>query len=221
MAASFQRANDATILNPTQSRTPPSRGRVIERTEVKSSQGSKQLLILDLDETLIHATETPLDRPACFCVGPYYVYCRPGLGEFLQFCQRAFRVAIWSSSGAAYLNAIVGQIFSDTESLAFVWDRSYCIARFDPERFEDYFLKDLKKVKRLGFDLNRTLIVDDTPQKVERNYGNAIYVTPFVGNVYDDELKGLSRLLELLVDEPNVRRVEKRGWRFKNGAEPT
>jgi len=31
------------------------------------------LLVLDLDETLVHATEQALDVPADFHVGPYFV----------------------------------------------------------------------------------------------------------------------------------------------------
>jgi RNA polymerase II subunit A small phosphatase-like protein len=52
------------------------------------------LLILDLDETLIYATEVPLDRPADFVVYDYHVYCRPGLAEFLQACARHFELAV-------------------------------------------------------------------------------------------------------------------------------
>lgn len=45
-----------------------------------------KLLILDLDGTLIFATERPLTREADFRVGPYPVYGRPGLPDFLDQC---------------------------------------------------------------------------------------------------------------------------------------
>ena len=73
-----------------------------------------------------------------------------------------------------------------------MWARSRCIRfrlpRLDEQGFDslDYstqyeFAKRLKKVVRRGFDLKRTLIVDDTPEKVSQNYGNAIYIKPFLG----------------------------------------
>jgi RNA polymerase II subunit A small phosphatase-like protein len=74
-------------------------------------------------------------------------------------------------------------------------------------------VKDLKKVKRKGYDLGRVLIVDDTPQKVERNFGNAVYVRPYFGDPEDNELAQLAPYLESLRACGNVRAVEKRGWR--------
>ncbi len=129
----------------------------------------------------------------------------------------SFQVAIWSSSGAGYLSAVVANILPLGHSLAFVWDRSRCVQRYDPERLEPYFVKDLKKVKRMGFDLNRILIVDDTSQKVERDFGNAIYIPPFYGDPADDELKRLSHFLKTLIGVANVRTIEKRGWRNVSG----
>ena len=61
----------------------------------------------------------------------------------------------------------------------------------------------------------RILIVDDTREKVCRNYGNAIYVTEFIGSNTDEELPQLARYLIHLRSEPNFRRIEKRGWRNK------
>jgi hypothetical protein len=46
----------------------------------------KPLLILDLDETLIYGTETPLDRPEDFRVEPFYIYERPGGDNILSAC---------------------------------------------------------------------------------------------------------------------------------------
>ncbi|MDQ4120460.1 MAG: hypothetical protein M3209_03335 [Acidobacteriota bacterium] len=41
----------------------------------------KKLLVLDLDETLIYATEEELERKADFRAGQYLVYKRPFLGS--------------------------------------------------------------------------------------------------------------------------------------------
>ncbi len=171
------------------------------------------LLILDLDETLIFAAEEALQRAPDFRVGPYSVYRRPHLDDFLRSCHNCFQIAVWSSSGADYLAEVLRNILPAELSPVFVWDRERCVRAFAPEQQETCFVKDLKKVKRLGYDLNRVLIVDDTPQKVQRNYGNAIYVSPFFGDPADDELLHLTRYLQLHSGSPNVRTIEKRGWK--------
>jgi RNA polymerase II subunit A small phosphatase-like protein len=177
------------------------------------SPGGRILLVLDLDETLVYATERPLARPPDFAAGPYVVYRRPHLGEFLRGCSERFDLAFWSSSSEAYVATVVPAILPAGVEAAFAWSRGRCVRRFDPETREDYFAKDLRKVRRRGFDLRRVLVVDDTPRKAERNYGNAVYVRPWLGKTGDNELELLGRYLASLHAVPDLRTLEKRGWR--------
>ncbi|MCG8648966.1 MAG: HAD family hydrolase [Pirellulales bacterium] len=182
-------------------------------THSNNSTAQRALLVLDVDETLLHAAEAPLQRLADFRCGPYFVFRRPHVREFLLECAELFQLAVWSSSSADYLNLVLAQTVPHEVPLAFVWSRNRCVQRYDGERHETYFVKDLKKVKRLGFDLARVLIVDDTPQKLERNYGNAVYVRPYFGDPGDNELPKLASYLRSLATVEDVRRIEKRGWR--------
>jgi carboxy-terminal domain RNA polymerase II polypeptide A small phosphatase len=170
------------------------------------------LLILDLDETLIYATEEPLRRGQDFTVGPYAVYRRPHLTEFLASCSACFSLAVWSTASDDYVRAVVGRIMPPGVEPVFAWGRSRCVRCYDHEAFEEEFLKDLKKVKRAGYRLERVLIADDTPRKVRRHYGNAVYVPPFLGDPRDDTLPRLARYLMSLRDVADVRTLEKRGW---------
>ena len=52
------------------------------------------LLILDLDETLIHATSCPLETAPDFTAGPYLVYKRPGLDIFIETVAQNFLLVI-------------------------------------------------------------------------------------------------------------------------------
>lgn len=174
------------------------------------------LLILDLDETLLFATEEKLDREPDGIVGPYHVYCRPDLEAFLRKCSQHFQLAVWTSATGDYADGVVRAVFPAGVEPLFLWHRAHCVRQFDSERHETCFIKDLKKLKRLGFNLERVLIVDDTPQKVQRNYGNAIYVTPYLGDPEDTELQRLAVYLESLRLISNVRNIEKRGWRNKS-----
>jgi len=181
------------------------------------SPDSRPLLILDLDETLIHAHRRPLAHDPDFMLGPYHVYRRPYLADFLARSAELYTLAVWSSGGSEYVTGIVENIFRDHAQPAFVWSRNRCTTRNDAERNDEVHLKDLKKVKRLGFDLDRVLIVEDEPNKVARHFGNAIYVQPFVGLLEDSELTDLSRYLAKIHAEPNFRKVEKRGWKRFSG----
>ncbi|MCE9669778.1 HAD family hydrolase [Myxococcus stipitatus] len=183
----------------------------------------RMLLILDLDETLIHATPKPLSRPADFRVFEYQVYRRPQLERFLAACAARFQLAIWSSADDQYVAQVVQHIIPRDLPLAFVWGRSRSTFSVDHHKvMEDGYLdpsshynyaKKLEKVKRRGYRLERMLIVDDTPAKCRHNYGNAIYVREYLGQEDDVELSLLAAYLERLADVPNVRTLEKRHWR--------
>lgn len=176
------------------------------------NQQDRILLILDIDETLLYATGRPLNRDHDFKIGSYFVYLRPFLIDFLNQARKHFQIAVWSSSSCDYVAAIVDTIFPKSIQLEFAWSRQRCTPRIDPEWHQQYYVKDLRKVKRRGYDLNRVLIVEDTPQQVERHYGNALYVTPYFGDDTDAELKLLIEYLLTLSSQANLRRIEKRGW---------
>jgi Dullard-like phosphatase family protein len=178
----------------------------------------KKLVILDLDETLIHATEERLEHEPDFVLfeetpTPYFVYKRPHLESFLEFCFSNFEVAIWTSSTEDYAEGIVKNILLSSQRPKFVWARKRCTYRRNLETYEYEWLKNLSKVKRRGYTLEQVVMVDDTPTKLAKYYGNLLPVKPFEGKLSDDELQLLPRFLEKLVKVENVRKVEKRYWR--------
>lgn len=173
----------------------------------------KMLLILDLDETLIHATENKLDKPENFRCEQYYVYVRPHLDDFLEIIKNHFEIAVWTSSTEMYAEIVVKNIFPNDYPLSFLWAREKCTKRFDELTYSHVNIKDLKKVKKKGYNLEKILIVDDTPEKISRNYGNHVRIEPFEGDLRDQELSLLSKYLISIKDVPNVRAIEKRGWK--------
>lgn len=183
-----------------------------------------KLIILDIDETLLHATDTLMHEAYDFKVFDYFVYKRPFLDTFLLELKKHFKVAIWSSASDDYVQEIVGQIFPKDYQLEFVWGRSKCTLQIDPQSIDDYgsfdyfnhmnYSKLLKKVAKKGYaTLEEMLIIDDTPRKCKYNYGNAIYPTPFLGNPNDTELELLLQYLISIKEVENVRKIEKRNWR--------
>lgn len=177
----------------------------------------RPLLILDLDETLIHASETELAHTPDFLIAPYALYLRPGVAGFLERMAQHYELAVWTSSSPAYARAVVARLFAEPERLAFTWASDRCTLRRDLDSDTWCQSKPLHKLRRRGYDLRRVLVVDDSPEKHTRNYGNLIAVRPFEGDPADDELPRLGRYLQQLAGEPDFRRLEKRGW-WRTGA---
>ncbi|MCQ3951630.1 MAG: NLI interacting domain protein [Planctomycetes bacterium] len=174
---------------------------------------ARKLLVLDLDETLIFATEAELARPCDHKVGHYFIYRRPHLSEFLAHVAKSFEVAVWTASTKPYADAVCEQIFDFEPS--FIWARDRCTHRRDVESDTWEHHKSLGKIKRRGYDLTGVIAVDDTPEKYAKSYGNLVRVSPFWGDHDDNELPFLASYLETLAKVPNVRAVEKRGWRSR------
>ena len=95
----------------------------------------------------------------------------------------------------------------------FVWASDRCTPTRNLELDSWSSAKHLSKLKRRGYDLRKVVVVDDSPEKHTKNYGNLVRVEPYFGDLDDRELKYLAAYLELLSREVNVRNVEKRNWR--------
>jgi RNA polymerase II subunit A small phosphatase-like protein len=174
----------------------------------------RPLLILDLDETLIHAVkgkEAPMPADA-FTIEGYSVFRRPDLALFLDYCFKYFKVAIWTSSTADYCTKIL-DVIAGGRSFEFVWTRDRCSRRYEPELQSYFWHKTLKKVLRLGYQKERILAIDDSPEKWRSSYGNLVRVNEFTGDTEDDELVQLMHYLEMIRGEPKFRTIEKRNWR--------
>jgi len=179
------------------------------------SKVDKKLLILDLDETLIYATEVRLPCDPDFVVGQYSVYKRPYLESFADYCFANFEVAVWTTSTESYASEIVEHIFGGERKLRFLWSRDRCTWIFDEDSYERIQIKKLEKVRRLGFRADSIIVVDDTPSVWKLSYGNLVKVDKFEGDPADDTLNDLPRFLDLIKEVPNIRAVEKRNWRSR------
>ena len=167
----------------------------------------RKLLVIDLDETLIHGCPEAVGGD--FLAAGIPVFIRPGAREFIKKMAAFYELAVWTSATLDYAADIVRELFSSPPQ--FIWCRERCVRRLNPETLEVEFVKDLKKLRRLGWDLASVIVVDDSPEKLSRNYGNLVRVQPYAGGM-DDVLELLAGYLATLSEEQDVRRVEKRGW---------
>lgn len=165
-----------------------------------------KLLVLDLDETLIHSTESPLSRTPDFTVDPYFVYTRPHLDTFVRTCLAWFETGVWTSATEDYARQVVARIFPDPSVLSFV--RSS-----DAQKTTTQAVKNLSELEKKGYPLEKIVVVDDSPLKHIYHQGNLVCVKEYRGDPADRELPRLTRFLEILGDAPDVRSVDKRFWR--------
>lgn len=183
----------------------------------EQDQVMRKLIVLDLDETLIFGTSGRESGSPDFVVGEYAIYQRPHLREFLDFCLAEFEVAIWTSATEQYAAEIVPKLFgAESKELVFIWARARCTLEFDHHSFAYLYTKNLKKVERLGYPAERVVVVDNSPEKWKRSYGNLVQVADFEGDSADHELADLMDYLAYLKGVDNVRAVEKRGWRARS-----
>lgn len=176
-----------------------------------------KLLVLDLDETLVFASEHALDRPADLRVAGYHVYKRPHLDAFLDFAFARFRVGVWTSSGRLYAEPLVAHLMAG-RVVEFVWSSQRCSIARDWTTGGHVTEKRLAKLRKLGFQLEEIIGIDDTPGKYAKNYGNLVCVREWTGDPHDDELAHLVPYLGQLALASNIRAVEKRGWRATLGS---
>ena len=189
----------------------------------------KKLLILDMDETLLHTEcfgdidyleEGSYDFKFPLGGGGwsndehwYFTIKRPFLDEFMNYAFDNFKVAIWTAGSSDYASEAISRAGIDKNKLEFFWTRERCTMKYDFETGFKYGVKNLEKVhKSLGWDLNNVLIVDDVIRTAINNYGNLIHIKEFCNDRSDIELNKLMGYLDKIKDSNNFRSIEKRGW---------
>ena len=150
-----------------------------------------RLIVFDLDETLVHATEVPLLSAHAFQVGPYLVYVRPFASELIKFCASHFEIAVWSSSSERYVEAVTAELFGTTFPVAFSWAVSKCVQKVDPRSNGYVYIKDLRKAMKYGYAADEIIMIDDSPEKLQRQPARHLCVSAFTGNPLDTELLGV------------------------------
>lgn len=180
----------------------------------------KPLLILDLDETLIHSIDKTnyVEQPYDFMIDDeFYVMKRPYVEEFIKEMSQHYELAVWTAATRGYAEKIVKELFHKNNiELKFFHSRERCVERHYTRTMYDYYpqryyIKDLSKIKK-HFDLNKVLMVDDLHTSLERNYGNLVKILPFEGQIGDEQLLLLKEYLISIKEEENLRKIEKRNW---------
>lgn len=205
--------------------------------EIVNKIVNKKILVLDLDETLIYATEDnnnverelydfkiefPVEMYTKATV--YYVYKRPYFDQFIKQVAIMYRLVIWTAAEKEYAQPVIQQLFSTTNiKPEFIFHAYHCTRRYNNMNYEMdtgdrcMTVKNLRKVKtKFKIPLSRILIVDDMARNCVDNYGNAIIIPGYTGKSKDTALLDLITYLKYLSNVPDVRTINKTNWRNYN-----
>ena len=178
---------------------------------------NENLLILDIDETLIHSSEKELSIPYDFYIlNTYYVYKRPFLIEFLDWAFSKFQIGIWSAAGEIYVKHILSLILNDNQIPKFIYHSKNCTRKFDIDPYNGEYpcIYDAKRIQKLKkrYNLSRILVLDDNIKAHCHNYGNLVHIKEFNPSKEDDALIMIQPYIEAWFKEKDVRTIEKRFW---------
>ncbi|XP_050149868.1 uncharacterized protein LOC126624800 [Malus sylvestris] len=151
-------------------------------------------VILDLDETLVHAQADPPPEKFDFIVRPkidgiemnFYVLKRPGVDELLEKLGAMYEVVVFTAGLREYASLVLDRL-DRKRSISHRLYRDSC------KEVDGKFVKDLSG---LGRDLSRVVIVDDNPNSYIFQPENAVPVRPFVDDMADRELGTLVEFFE-------------------------
>jgi len=172
----------------------------------------KKVLVLDLDETLVHSTFEPIENPDLVLPvriqGMTYrinVIKRPGAEEFLARVKGMFEVVVFTASLAEYAEPLV-QILDPTNSVSSLLYRQHCTP------LNGIYVKDLSL---LGRDMRDIILVDNSPNSFLFQPENAYHIKNFFDDKSDRELMRLAEFLDNIVKVPDVRPIEELRKRYE------
>ncbi|KAE9418133.1 hypothetical protein Angca_008285 [Angiostrongylus cantonensis] len=173
---------------------------------VRASDVNKKCLIIDLDETLVHSSFKPVKNPDFVIpveidgvVHQVYVLKRPYVDEFLARIGDRYECVLFTASLAKYADPVADLLDKRGVFRSRLF-REACVYH------KGNYVKDLAK---LGRDLSKVLIIDNSPASYAFHPENAIPVPTWWDDPSDVELLDILPLLERLEKADSIYEVLK------------
>ncbi|KAJ8253110.1 hypothetical protein GJAV_G00209240 [Gymnothorax javanicus] len=174
--------------------------------QIKSKDAGKICVVIDLDETLVHSSFKPVNNADFIIpveidgtVHQVYVLKRPHVDEFLKRMGELFECVLFTASLAKYADPV--------SDLLDKWGAFRCrLFRESCVFHRGNYVKDLS---RLGRDLNKVIIVDNSPASYIFHPDNAVPVASWFDDMSDTELLDLIPFFERLSKVEDVYTVLK------------
>ncbi|KAL6609452.1 hypothetical protein ACP70R_039421 [Stipagrostis hirtigluma subsp. patula] len=163
------------------------------------------VLVLDLDETLVHSKLDPCDNfdftlKISFNMGDHTVYVRqrPHLEMFLEQVAQMFEVVIFTASERVYAEPLLDKLDPNRKLISRRLYRESCTFSGGS------YIKDLTI---FGVDLAKVVIIDNTPQVFQLQVHNDVPIESWFDDPTDLELVEILAFLATLVDAEDVRPI--------------
>eukprot|EP01107_Rhizomastix_libera_P005683 TRINITY_DN1940_c1_g1_i1.p1 TRINITY_DN1940_c1_g1~~TRINITY_DN1940_c1_g1_i1.p1 ORF type:complete len:502 (-),score=133.98 TRINITY_DN1940_c1_g1_i1:116-1621(-) len=180
--------------------TPPATS---ARSSSLSPSPKKITLVLDLDETLVHSSTTPVNSPdvvfsVCWGSEEYSVYAkkRPHLEEFMDSICSMFEVIVFTASQRVYADTLLDLL--DPQGKWF----KHRLFRESCSFVDGNFIKDLRCIDS---DLSKVCIIDNSPQAYSLHVENGIPISSWFNDSSDCSLMSLLPFLCKLSECQDVR----------------
>ena len=168
--------------------------------EKPSGYENKKTLILDLDETLIHAEQDCLNCHISVEFGKgnkIGVNIRPFAQDLIKFASSEYEVIIFTASNKNYADSIINYL--DPKGL-YIHHRLY---REHCCEFQGNYLKNIER--RLNRNLKDTVIVDNSLVSFCMQIDNGIPISSWYDDLRDMQLRILIDYLKILTSVNDVR----------------
>ena len=149
------------------------------------STSDKRLLVLDLDETLIHSSFIPpkeydfeieISINGILC--PIFIQKRPFLDHFLSTVEEIFDIFFFTASDPQYSIPIIQFLFPK-------FPEEKILTRKNCKYFHGNYLKDLSIFRR---PLSEIILLDNSPSSYALQPQNGISITTWTGDCKDTTL---------------------------------
>ncbi|KAG9349446.1 hypothetical protein JZ751_027889, partial [Albula glossodonta] len=174
--------------------------------QIKSKDAGKICVVIDLDETLVHSSFKPVNNADFIIpveidgtIHQVYVLKRPHVDEFLKRMGELFECVLFTASLAKYADP-VSDLLDKWGAFRSRLFRESCVFH------RGNYVKDLS---RLGRDLNKVIIVDNSPASYIFHPDNAVPVASWFDDMSDTELLDLIPFFERLSKVEDVYTVLK------------
>ncbi|KAK7113827.1 carboxy-terminal domain RNA polymerase II polypeptide A small phosphatase 1-like isoform X2 [Littorina saxatilis] len=170
-------------------------------SEARNPDSERKCVVIDLDETLVHSSFKPISNADFIVpveidgtVHQVYVLKRPHVDEFLQRMGEMFECVLFTASLAKYADPVADLLDKWGVFRARLFRESCVFHRGN-------YVKDLS---RLGRDLKKVVIIDNSPASYIFHPDNAVPVSSWFDDMSDTELMDLMPFFENLAQVDNV-----------------
>ena len=177
-----------------------------QRQNIININSGKKILVLDLDETLVHSSaQKPFPNKKNIIMHmnlknidyTIYVIVRPYLDAFLEEMSLCYDLYLFTASLEKYSNTLLKYI-DKNKVIKQVLNRDHC------KIIKGVLLKDLSIFKK---DLKDIIIIDNNPVSYALNKTNGIPIKAWFGDVNDRELLKLIPIMKYLSKVNDVRPI--------------